>query len=112
MIVSINDLRYEGIHGVTSKERSKSQLFKVQLRAQVDVCPHTLEDSIEQVADYRKMREAVRVVIETEHHNLLETMAWRIGRSIRQDEKVLAVTITIEKPGIWSNGVPSVTITI
>src|SRR5688572_30770380 len=96
-IVFIKNLVLEGIHGVTAKEQLRSQPFHIEIRAEVDA-PAPGHDSVEETVDYRTMRAVVQRVVCEEQHALVETIALRIARGVREsDARIRSVSVEVSK---------------
>lgn len=107
--IFIENLVLQGVHGVTAKERERSQPFRVDISTEVDVSSEST-DKIDSTVDYRLMKKAAETVICQEQHTLLETIAARIASIIREDKRVCGVKVTVRKLTIWESGIPGVTI--
>ena len=109
MKIFINNLIYKGVHGLTDKEKSLPQRFRVDV---VIDCfePQGIEDDINRTLDYRIVRNIVRDVIEGPHRDLLETIGETIANRIIGDAKARSVTIQVQKLDIWDNGIPGIEI--
>ena len=90
----LSGIRAEGRHGARTGEKDEPQPFVVDLDLEVEV--H--DDSIEATADYRKITDAVREVIERESFDLIESIADAIARRIASISQVAMVTAVVHKP--------------
>jgi dihydroneopterin aldolase len=90
----LSGIRAEGRHGARTGEKDEPQPFVVDLDLEVE----TREDSIEATADYRKITDAVREVVERGSFDLIETMADAIARRIASFPQVSTVTAVVHKP--------------
>jgi 7,8-dihydroneopterin aldolase/epimerase/oxygenase len=105
--VFIRNLVIEGIHGVTHKEKQRGQPFCIEIQAEVDA-PLPENDDIGETLDYRTMRDIASRIVREERHALVETIALRIARGIREDPRVCTVSVAVTKLAIWENGTPGV----
>jgi dihydroneopterin aldolase len=109
MKIFINNLIYKGIHGLTDKESSSPQRFRVDVTVDCFESPGT-KDDINETLDYRIVKNVVREVIEGPHRDLLETMGETIADRIMENVRVRSATIRVQKPDIWDNGIPGIEI--
>lgn len=105
--IVINDLVVEGVHGLTEKERSESQRFKVDL-ALIALSKAHRSDSIGDALDYRVARNIVREIVRNTSFHLMETLAHALALNLLEKTGALSVTVTISKMDIWGNGSPAV----
>lgn len=90
----LSGIRAEGHHGARAGEKDEPQPFVVDLDLEVDVG----DDSIEATADYRRITDAVREVVEQGSFDLIETMAGAIARRVASTARVTGVTAVVHKP--------------
>lgn len=109
MTIRINNLSFRGTHGATEKERLAPQPFRVHI-ALTTWRTEVIREDLEETVDYREPKRIVREVIEGPHCELIETLADTIATRILEDKRLRSVEVTIEKPMIWENGVPSVAV--
>ena len=55
-------------------------------------------DRLEDVLDYSRLVDGIARLVQSEHVNLLETLAERIARHCLEDTRVESVRVRIEKP--------------
>ena len=109
MIIRITNLSFRGTHGATEKERLAPQPFRVSIALTPWRADAVREDLAETV-DYRIPKKIVQDVIEGAHCELIETLADTIAARLLEDDRLRTAEVTVEKPMIWENGVPSVTV--
>jgi dihydroneopterin aldolase len=90
----LSGIRAEGRHGAREGEKDEPQPFVVDLDLDVE----TGSDAIEATADYRRIMEAVREVVEGESFDLIETMAEAIARRVASMSHVSRATAVVHKP--------------
>ena len=110
MEILIENLIFKGIHGYTQKEKINPQRFILNINVEGDFDGAAAKDDLQKTADYRQLKEVARKVIETERYDLLETIADKIANTIIKDPIIRRVTVSVSKPDIWGNGVPTVTV--
>ena len=108
--VFINNLSVRGVHGATAKEKNVPQRFlvSVRMRMRSGACR---TDRLEDALDYRIAKKIIEEVFSGAPVSLIETLAERIARRILEETTARRVTVAIEKPDIWKNGSPGITIT-
>lgn len=106
--VFIENLVFEGVHGVTAREQERVQPFRIDIEAEVNACAGGDCDAVGETADYRLMKRAAESVVAGERHALLETIAKRIAVLVLKDERVRQVVVSVRKLTIWQSGVPGV----
>jgi dihydroneopterin aldolase len=92
--ILLTGIRASGRHGASPGERDQPQELVVDLAVTVDPSGDHLEDT----ADYRELAEAARSTIESESHQLLESIARSVVDAVRRDPRVLSVTAVVHKP--------------
>ena len=90
----LTGIRAEGRHGARPGEKDEPQPFVVDLDLEVEVG----EDEIDGTADYRRVSERVREVVEQGSFDLIESMAEAIATACLGFERVLRVRIVVHKP--------------
>jgi len=92
--LDLRGIRASGHHGARPGEQDRPQEFVVDLELWVDVA----DDTIGATADYRRLVERTREIVERETFDLIESMADRIAREVAGFEHVLGVTAIVHKP--------------
>jgi 7,8-dihydroneopterin aldolase/epimerase/oxygenase len=100
MIVEAHGVDVFGRHGVDPAEQREGQTFLVDVTLEV---AEPSEDVIAATVDYRRVRDIVRAVNDSESFQLLETFAAAIADSVREELLVERVRVRVRKPGIaWA----------
>ena len=95
--ILVSGLREMGVHGVLPEEQERPQPFEVDLELLVDLAPAGASDELADTVDYGASCEAVRRVVASEHHQLLERLAARIAEVCRADPRVQGVVVEVRK---------------
>jgi dihydroneopterin aldolase len=95
--ILVTGLREMGVHGVLPEEKTRAQPFEVDVELAVDLRAAGASDALDDTVDYGALCEAIRAVIATEHHELLERMATRIADLCRADPRVTGAVVTVRK---------------
>ncbi len=109
--LTIDNVRLFGIHGHYEHERHVEQEFVVSIRVGFDSYTAGKSDQLTDTIDYDLLLRIVESTIKGASHYLLESLAEDICREILSQTPTKEVTIAIQKPAAWSNGVPGVSIT-
>jgi len=108
--IHIDNLRFNGKHGVYDNERRGEQEFLVSLKIGFNTKKAGKSDNLNDTLDYQEAKNAVADVISGESHYLVERLAEDIAQAILEDTRIVSVEVTIKKTAVWDNGVPGVTI--
>jgi dihydroneopterin aldolase len=95
--ILISGIRELGVHGVLPEEQTRPQPFEVDLELFVDLAPAGVTDELSDTVDYGAICEAVSKIVSSEHYQLLERLATRIGEVCRADPRVQRVVVEVRK---------------
>lgn len=96
--VSILGIRARGNHGVLDFERENGQQFVVDVEMVVDTAPAAQADDLGLTVDYGAVATEVVRIVTGEPVDLIETLAERIARGVREFPGVQQVTVAVHKP--------------
>jgi dihydroneopterin aldolase len=100
VIVEVHGLELFGRHGVNDDERRDGQSFLFDVTIQI---AEPKEDSIDATVDYRRVRDIVKAVSDTESYRLLETLAAAAADALLTELRPELVRVRVRKPGIaWA----------
>jgi len=88
--------------GVHDFEKSKKQRVIVNIEADITGNRAHETDSIESAVNYETLVNGVQSIAAQGHINLLETFAERIASFCLQNKGIGSVSVTVEKPDIFS----------
>jgi dihydroneopterin aldolase len=93
----LEGLQFFGHHGDVEAERALGGRVDVdvEIRADLSVAGHS--DNLGDTVDYVRCYDAVRQVVETRQHNLLETVAESIAVALLADERIESVRVRVAK---------------
>jgi dihydroneopterin aldolase len=96
--VFVRDLELVASVGVLEHEKRYEQ--RILLSADLDVrdAYDGRSDRLQDVLDYRELVEGIARLVQSEHVNLIETLAERVAAHCLADGRVQAVRVRIEKP--------------
>jgi len=102
--VFIRGLELQARLGVHAHEKAGPQRIVVHVELDVrDDGPDIGEDSLARVVDYERVVLAARHAVSGGHVLLVETLAETLAAMALQDERVLVVRVSIEKPDAFSD---------
>lgn len=85
-------------HGVLDFERRDGQEFVIDLVLDLDTSPAARSDDLQDTVDYGTLVDEVRVAVENDPVDLIETLAQRIADTCLRHVRVEAVEVTVHKP--------------
>lgn len=96
-LIRIAGVRAHGCHGVLAEERTRDQLFVVDVEMEVDATPAQEADDVARTISYADVARDATDVITGESVNLIETLAGRIAAKVMARDP-LSVSVTVHKP--------------
>jgi dihydroneopterin aldolase len=97
-LVFVRDLEIVASVGVFEHEKRYEQRILVSAELSVRDAYDGKSDRLEQVLDYGKVVDGIALLVQSEHVNLIETLAERIAAHCLADARVESVRVRIEKP--------------
>jgi len=106
--IELRGLAFYGYHGALAEERTLGQRFIVDLRLGLDLGPAGRTDDLTLTADYGKVSETARRVVEGEPFALIEALAEALAtRVLGEFVQVQEVRVRVEKPSAPLKAAPS-----
>ncbi len=103
-ILTLNGLRFAARLGILDQEKERPQPIQVDAELNLGTQPlHPVDDEINHVLDYRKIRQIIIDECTAEHVNLLETLIGKLARRLMQLPGVVGVRVKIAKLEIFSD---------
>ncbi len=96
--LAVHGIEAVGHHGVLDFERRDGQVFRVDLVLELDTGPAAESDDLADTVDYGSLADRVKVAIETDPVDLIETLAPRSADLCLADERVARAEVTVHKP--------------
>jgi 7,8-dihydroneopterin aldolase/epimerase/oxygenase len=97
--------------GVTEAERTRKRIVQVDVAVQVDLSLAMESDSIADTINYASIKREAERMTEAQEFCLLERIGGQLAGWILEHYPVaLAIKVTIRKPGLWSSGVPGISV--
>jgi dihydroneopterin aldolase len=85
-------------HGVLEKEMTDAQVFLVDLTVYLDLAPAAGSDDLVDTVDYGRLAEETHDLVQSESHQLIETVAERVAGRVLEEPAVERVVVTVHKP--------------
>ena len=85
-------------HGVLEREKTDAQVFLVDLTVYLDLARAGSSDHLVDTVDYGRLAEETHNLVESESHQLIETVAERVAGRVLQEPAVARVVVTVHKP--------------
>lgn len=98
-------------HGYYKEEHTKAQRFVVSVIATCDTHVAGVTDDLTETLNYELIRSIVHDILMKSPHDLIESLAEEIAKSVLAYERVSSVEVDISKPDVWSDCIPGVKIT-
>ncbi len=102
--IRLDGMVFYGYHGVSPAERELGQRFVVDLEVERDLSAAAASDDPKDTADYSRMYETVREVVEGPGRKLLEGVAEEVARRILNEFNVDSVRVRVKKPHVPMRG--------
>ena len=94
----IRGLEIYAHHGVFDFERRDGQIFIIDLDLEIDTRAAAASDDLSATLDYGSLVDGVKVAVEQDPVDLIETLAQRIADVCLAHEMVERVEVTVHKP--------------
>ena len=98
--VFVHDLEIVASVGVLEHEKRYEQRIIVSADLAVRDDYDGISDRLADVLDYGKVVDDIARLVQSEHVNLIETLAERIAAQCLADQRVVSVRVRIEKPEV------------
>lgn len=97
--ITIRDLHLRCIIGIQAWERKTLQDVVISLTLATDLRQAGRTDRIEDTINYKTLTKKIIRFVENSHFQLVEALADGVARLALEDERVVTVTVVVEKPG-------------
>lgn len=95
--IILPEMVFHACHGVLPKEQVEPQEFRLAIEMTTDTVQAAESDDLEDTVDYGEVYWKAKRIMEGEPHKLLESLVSEIAEAVLEDEKVMAVTVRLEK---------------
>jgi FolB domain-containing protein len=96
-LITLQGMRFEGLHGWSEEERLLPQPLEVDLVVEADLAAAGRSDDVADTIDYGPLVELCRVVVEERSFRLLEAIAAAIADGVLGGTRADAVTVRVRK---------------
>lgn len=97
--IFISNLQFQASIGVFDWEKQQQQPLEVDLELTTDISKAAASEQLGDTLDYAAISEQVVVLAQSQHHDLIETLAERIAQKLLDTYKLHSLTLTLRKPG-------------
>ncbi len=94
----LRGLQFFGRHGTEEWEKETGRRFIVDVELTCDLTRAGQTDRLADALDYRKVYSQAKAVVETESHELIERIAWRVLSQMFSAFPVDRVLVRVAKP--------------
>jgi dihydroneopterin aldolase len=98
--VFVHDMEIVASVGVLEHEKRYEQRILVSADLMVRDDYDGASDRLQDVLDYSQLAEGIARLVQSEHVNLIETLAERIADHCLRDSRVESIRVRIEKPDV------------
>jgi len=96
--IFIEGLKFIANHGVLPQEKLMRQPFVVDLDMDLDLRKPGKSDDVSDTIDYSEVFQAIKKIMESKSHNLLESLAEKIAETLLTQYPLESVRVRIRKP--------------
>ena len=101
-VIEITGMELHGYHGVLEEERRAGQLFRLDVRLELEAVPE--RDRLDDAVDYREVARGVRSTFESGSFELLETLADAIAADLLARFAARSALVRVTKPALALEG--------
>lgn len=103
--ILLEGMTFEGTHGVYPDEQVTPQPFEVDVELALNLQPAGLSDDLALTADYSRVFDVCRQVVESTRFNLIEALAEAITEELLAGFPMVdSITVRIRKPKVDLGG--------
>jgi dihydroneopterin aldolase len=96
--IFIHRLQFLAGIGVFEWEKQLQQKLELDLELNTDIRPAAEQDSLDLTLNYVAISQAVIQLAQSQHHNLIETLAEKMAQLLLDQFNTTQVTLTLRKP--------------
>jgi len=111
-VIRIKDLVVESKHGVHQKEKQHPQRFIFNVELTLDSAQAGISDDLADTLDYSGLRQTIIDTARNNSFDLIERLAREVADQILLDKRVRKAVISIDKPDVYENGTPGITLEV
>jgi len=101
--IALNNMTFQGRHGVLEEERALPQPFEVDVELVLDLAPAGVSDDLRDTVDYREVFAIVRDTIDGPSRQLIEALAETVAARLLTGfagSGVAEVVVRVRKPNV------------
>lgn len=102
--IKLNDLVFEGTHGVYEKEQHTPQRFRIDVEIELASENSAHSGELPDTVDWAPLREKIRNLVEGKNLILAEKIANEICDLALQDNNAKRVSVEVAKLDAWGGG--------
>lgn len=97
--IFINNLQFQASIGVFDWEKQQQQTLEIDLELTTDIRKAAASEQLGDTLDYATISEQLIALAQSQHHDLIETLAERMASQLLSDYPLSSLTLTLRKPG-------------
>ena len=102
--ILLEGMAFYGYHGVNPSEKKDGQPFVVDLEMEIDLKAAGDSDNLDDTVDYSQAYGIVKMIIEGQSRNLLESVAEALAQNLLHSLPVDGVKVKVTKPQVHIEG--------
>ena len=102
--ILIEGMVFQGTHGVHEHEQRTPQPFEIDVELALNLQPAGLSDDLSLTADYSRVFEVCRQIVESTRFSLIEALSEAIAHEVLAGFPADEVTVRIRKPTVDLGG--------
>lgn len=102
--ILIDGMLFQGTHGIHEHEQQHPQPFEVDVELALNLQPAGLSDDLGLTADYSRVFDVCRQIVESTRFNLVEALAEAIAHELLAGFPADEITVRVRKPAVDLGG--------
>ena len=95
--IILPQMEFMACHGVYETEKKIPQLFRIRIVMETDLSEAGFSDDLNDTINYGETYLTVKQLVEENCFALIEKLAAEIAQCVLQDQRVVSVTVQVEK---------------
>jgi len=95
--ITLKDIKTNIHIGITENERNNEQKVLITVEIVPSINIPLKNDSIYETINYSEIRETILNISSSRSFNLLETLCWKIAKTIKNNFKIDKISVTVKK---------------
>ena len=109
--IFLHNLIVTARHGVHAHEKVTPQRFRISINLDVTTPQAYISDNIDDTLSYSEVRQTIIDITQNNSFDLIERLAQVLIDAILINSRVNKVTVMIEKPDVYKDSIPGITVT-